>query len=173
MMYKTVSTLEEMIAISQGKTTEGNVKRVRYEAPKKDTFVDFGCRKPAIPEGSWPFEIVDAYIERNCDTKYGKRDRVVIVYGLQIESGDDAPDKTAELKQKYLVSNHPTSQFATLILALTGRAIGKGIELSNLIGIRGLAEVMHNTNANSDTFANITELSDIVQVEQSLVSGCI
>ena len=91
----------------------------------------------------------------------------------EIESEDDAPDKTAELKQKYLVSNHPTSQFATLILALTGRAIGKGIELSNLIGIRGLAEVMHNTNANSDTFANITELSDIVQVEQSLVSGCI
>lgn len=172
-MTKTFTNFEEMIAYSKGKMAEGNVKKVRYEAPKKDTFVDFNCHKPAVPEGSWPFEIVDAYIERNCDTKYGKRDRVVIVYGLQIESEGDEPSKITELKQKYLVSNHSTSQFATLILALTGRAIGHGIELSNLIGIRGVAGITHNTSINGDTFANITELSDIVQVEQRLVSGCI
>lgn len=170
---KTYENMGDMIKDMQEKQAHKHkVERIRVAAPIKDTFIDFGCRKPAIPEGSWPFEIADAFIERNCDTKYGKRDRVVIEYRLEITSEDEL-EKEVTLKQKYLVSNHPTSQFVKLVETLTGRAIAHGVELSDFIGIRGIAEVMHNTNTNGDTFANITELSDIVQVEQSLVSGCI
>lgn len=171
-MYKTVETFEEMIAISQGKKVVGNIKRIPAAKPKNDTFIDFGCRKPVVPEGNWPFEILSVGIERNCDTKYGKRDRVVIEYRLEIAT-EEEPKSEVTLKQKYLVSNHPTSQFAKLVETLTGRAIAHGVEISDFIGIRGLAEVTHNTNTNCDTFANIVELTYIAQVGQSLVSGCI
>jgi len=169
-MIKKFETLDEMIENSIKKKTLGNIGKIPAEP--RDTFIDFGCRKPAVPEGRWPFEIVGVYIERNCDTNYGKRDRVVIEYMLEITSEDEI-NKEVSLKQKYLVSNHPTAQFSKLVETLTGRAITHGVELTDFIGIRGLAEVTHNTNTDRDTFANIGELTDIVRVEQSLVSGCI
>ena len=72
---------------------------------KQDTVLNFGAQHPTIPEGTWPFRITQAEVERNCPTAYGIRDRVALTYVMQAE-GEEHP-----LRQRYLASNVIISRF--------------------------------------------------------------
>lgn len=120
-----------------------------------DTLINFGATFPQIPEGTWPFRITQAEVERNCPTAYGIRDRVRLTYSVRVE-GEDNP-----LRQRYLASNAPKSKFYELVLALLGSQMGRAFDVSSLEGISGLAVITHNTSESGDVYANISEIVDV------------
>ena len=120
-----------------------------------DTMINFGGTFTQIPEGTWPFRITQAEVERNCPTAYGIRDRVALTYVMQAE-GEEHP-----LRQRYLASNAQTSRFYQLVLKLLGTPIGRAFDVSSLEGISGRAVITHNASESGDVYANVTEIVDV------------
>lgn len=122
---------------------------------QRDTFLNFGAQFPKIPEGSWPFRITQAVVERNCPTAYGIRDRVLLTYTFQIDGEEH------QLGQRYLASNAPNSRFYELVLALLGSPIGKAFDVASFEGVSGRAVITHNESESGDIYANISEIVDV------------
>lgn len=122
---------------------------------KQDTVLNFGAQLPTIPEGMWPFRITQAVVERNCQTAYGIRDRVVLTYAFQVE------EEEHPLRQRYLASNAPKSRLYELVLALLGAPMGGYFDVSSFEGISGRAVITHNESESGDIYANISEIVDV------------
>ena len=120
-----------------------------------DTMINFGGTFTQIPEGTWPFRITQAEVERNCPTVYGIRDRVRLTYSVHVE-GEDHP-----LRQRYLASNAPNSRFYQLVLKLLGTPMGRAFDVSSLEGISGRAVIDHNASESGDVYANISDIVDV------------
>ena len=135
-----------------------------------DTILDFGSKQPKIKAGERHFEITKVYVERNCKTKYGIRDRVVVIY--DIATTDDLGNEiTVPLTQRYLASDYAESHFAKTVYRLLGRAVGKRFDVKDLVGITGIAIISHNTTQAGDIFANIDCFVKVNQTEEMLLAG--
>ena len=135
-----------------------------------DTILDFGSKQPKIKAGERHFEITKAYVERNCKTKYGVRDRVVVIY--DITTTDDLGNEiTVPLTQRYLASDYAESHFAKTVYRLLARPVGKRFDVQDLVGITGIAVVSHNTTQAGDIFANIDCFVKVDQTEEMLLAG--
>ena len=126
----------------------------------RTTVLDFGGKQPAIPVGQHPFRIADAYVECNCTTKFGIRDRAVIVFEMTL--ADSIGNSVfIPLRQSYLASNYPESGFVRLVFQLTGTSVGRRFDVASLINITGQAQVEHKTNDVGDTYANVTQIVSV------------
>lgn len=129
----------------------------------QDTMINFGAQLPKIPEGTWPFRIAQAVVERNCQTAYGIRDRVALTYAVQVEGEEH------NLRQRYLASNAPNSRFYELVLALHGTPMGRAFDVSSFEGISGRAVITHNASESGDIYANISEIVDVDRADSGII----
>lgn len=56
------------------------------------------------------------------------------------------------------MSNHPGSRFDELVFSATGRHVGKVFDIADLIGITGIAEIIHYTRENGDVYEQVASI---------------
>ncbi len=133
-----------------------------------NTVLTFDAITPSAPEGIAPFKITGAYLEKNIKTDWGLRDRAVIEFTLNIKN-EEGSIEIVVINSRYLVSNYKKSAFYKFVLDALDRPIGKRFDLKDLIGVSGMAKIVHNTTEDGDTYANIGS----IQVNHNITQGTI
>jgi hypothetical protein len=119
----------------------------------QDILVEITTRKASIPKGEIKFLTKHISLERGVESLYGIANQVTVQYHLhKVINGEI---KEFSLKQKYYVSNYPKSRFGKLYKALTGKETSNNLNLRELYGISGTAEITYYTADNGDVFENI------------------
>lgn len=131
---------------------------------KQEGILNFGVRQSRLQEIIYRSLITDYDLLRDCPTKYGLRDRVIIHFTVFLEE----TQSTEVVKQSYLSSNYPGSMFDNLVVELFDRHVGRTFDLKELKGKECLVKIKYYTNEQGDTFDNVEYVK---KVDQPLTGG--
>lgn len=126
--------------------------------------LNFGVRQSKLEEKIYRALIINYDLLRDCPTKYGLRNRVILHFSVLTDN-----DQSTELvKQSYLASNYPGSMFDNLVVELFDRHVGSSFDLKAFKGKECLVKIKHYTNEQGDTFDNVEYVK---KTDLSLTSG--
>lgn len=111
----------------------------------------------AIAEGRYQFRVQNLNIERQVETRYGIKDKVVIQYHISRIIDDE--EFAYDLKQKYNISSSYKSSFYKVYKDLTGEPPRGKINLRNLLSIKGNCEIRHIQMDNGDIFPKVVNIN--------------
>lgn len=122
----------------------------------------------AIAEGRYKFRVQNLDIERQVETKYGIKDKLIIQF--HISRIRDTEEFAYDLKQKYNISSSYKSSFYQVYKDLTGEPPRGKINLRNLLGIKGSCEVKHIHMDNGDIFPRVVNINAEIYKDSSEVT---
>lgn len=127
--------------------------------PLQSLLVEINSRKPTIPQGEIKFLIKNLSLERNVESAYGIKNQLTLLFHFHKEV--DGEIKEYQLKQKFFISKYPKSRFYNLYKDLTGKIPTGQMNLAELYGISGTADIIYYESENGDVFENVANLRDV------------
>lgn len=136
-----------------------NNENINSFNPLQNLLVEIANRKPTIPEGEIKFLIKDISVERDVESIYGLKNQVIVLFHFRKDV--DGEIKEYELKQKFFISKYPKSRFYNLYKDLTGKVPTGAINLRELYGISGTADIVYYESESGDVFENVANVRDM------------
>lgn len=109
-------------------------------------------RMPKLDIGIFDSIPTDAYIEKNVQTEYGLRNRLIINHKIQIQ------DKTYEVKHKMNISRSKDSRYVKAGKEIYEK-LGRNFSWSEVINRPAKVEIGHYTTTEGDVYEYIKEAS--------------
>lgn len=136
-----------------------NNDKINNFNPLESLLVEIANRKPTIPEGEIKFLIKNLSVERDVESIYGLKNQLIVLFHFHKDV--DGEIKEYELKQKFFISKYPKSRFYNLYKDLTGKVPTGAINLRELYGISGTADIIYYQSESGDVFENVANVRDI------------
>lgn len=108
-----------------------------------------------VPEGDYLATIKEVVPELDVETKYGKQDRVKIMYELKSESGAHALTKSDVIWYNEMAN----SRWNVFLHELYGKEIPDEVEIQDWVGLDCWIRIEHQEDKDKNTYANVTEWS--------------
>lgn len=111
------------------------------------------AREASIPEGQHPYTLLKVVPEYNVLTDSGIKNRLVFTFELIIDG------EAKQLTKRFNYSKHPNS-FLMSFMRMLGNAyhMDNKINLSELVGTKGLMTISHVPDEQGNVFENITDI---------------
>jgi len=117
--------------------------------------------QPKILEGQYIAITIDAQLESDIESKYGRNDRVTVPF--EIFLGEDYQESIL-LTEKFWASGSESSRYYQLLSKLLQHDARRGFNVKDLIGVACEVIIVHNETPNG-TFANIADV-EVINMEE-------
>ena len=123
-------------------------------------------REAKIPEGEYPFVLRRVYRVNNQTTSFGLKDQIVWEYEVT-----DLEENKILLIDKNNISFSDKSKFKKNFKRYCEALNLTKINLKDLIGIKGVLKVQHNTDDDGNIYENIVEIYPTSEFEKVFEDG--
>lgn len=141
------------------KEEAANNEKVNNFNPVQSLLVEITSKKPTIPQGEIKFLIKNLSVERDVESAYGLKNQLTLFFHFHKEI--DGEIKEYQLRQKFFISKYPKSRFYNLYKDLTGKVPTGQMNLAELYGISGTADIIYYESESGDVFENVANVRDI------------
>ena len=125
-----------------------------------ENLFDFSLTREAeIPEGEYPYKIINIEVQHNVLTDYGVKQKISFYFELKID------EEIKNIEKSFYYSKYPTSRFMLFMTIICKAYNTKKLNLEELIGSYGTLSIAHGKDDDGNVFENITEIVPVLGKE--------